>query len=151
MSRHAPRPRAASAPLLDTDPGIALSRLAARWEREATRALAPLGMTQKHYEVLRALSRLQDETDDAVSHRAVARAAQLDDVTVTRAMQALDDRGWVDRSPDGADARAWRVLISVSGKAQLDRATTRIRAVSRTYFDDDVVQATLRLLAPSGR
>lgn len=104
-------------------------QVAARWRQLLRAELRPLDLNLAQYAVLRSLVHLREETGDAVSQRALSEDAGLDKMTVSQAAQALEDRGLIDRGPDGNDSRRWRVVATARGKELLSRAKKRAQAV----------------------
>jgi MarR family transcriptional regulator, organic hydroperoxide resistance regulator len=86
-------------------------------------------MTHTQYLVLSSARSAMDEAGDAVTQRAIAAHAGVDEVTASRLIRKLEARGWLDRGPTFGDMRAWRVIVTRGGRRALDQATSRLEAV----------------------
>jgi DNA-binding MarR family transcriptional regulator len=74
--------------------------------------------------------------DEPVIVSAVARAARIAVPTATRALNALERRGFVERRRgDGEDGRLVTVALTPRGKAVLDEKRAWIRMRQREIFD----------------
>jgi DNA-binding MarR family transcriptional regulator len=74
--------------------------------------------------------------DEPVIVSAVARAARIAVPTATRALNALERRGFVERRRDtGEDGRLVTVALTARGKAVLDEKRAWIRMRQREIFD----------------
>jgi DNA-binding MarR family transcriptional regulator len=78
--------------------------------------LAAHGLRSTQFTILNALSALEDVT---VSE--LAAQLQSDRTTLTRNLDRLEQRGWIDRER-GADRRSRHVLLTSAGRAKLDAA-----------------------------
>lgn len=75
--------------------------------------------------------------DEALTVSAVARAAGVAVPTATRALRALETRGFVDRERnDDEDRRLVTVALTPSGRGVLDEKRTWVQARQREIFDD---------------
>jgi DNA-binding MarR family transcriptional regulator len=77
----------------------------------------------------------------------IADAMQLDASTVSRHVQQLGDRGFIDREPDPVDGRARIIALSRAGAASLKKTFDQRRAfLTATLADwDDADRERLRL------
>lgn len=74
--------------------------------------------------------------DDALTVSEVARAAGVAVPTATRALRALETRGFVDRERnDDEDRRLVTVALTRSGRGVLDEKRTWVQARQREIFD----------------
>jgi DNA-binding MarR family transcriptional regulator len=116
--------------------GFALWRTAMRWQRTVDTSLAPLEMTHTQYLVLSAARSAMDEVGDAITQRAIAAHAGVDEVTTSRLIRKLEARGWLDRGPTFGDMRAARVIVTRSGRRVLEQATSRLEAALKSSSGD---------------
>jgi len=71
---------------------------------------------------------------------------------MTKIVAALVERGWLERSPDPEDARAWRIEATPAGRAALDGWLREMSAALLPYFSGlgdeelDALRRTVRLL-----
>lgn len=95
--------------------------------RDATRAvddaLAPLGLTGPQFTLM---CRVASADDDRIG--ALARRSGLDASTLSRALDALARRGWVEVATVGADRRRRLAWLTESGLRTLADAMPRWRA-----------------------
>ena len=116
--------------------GFTLWRAAMRWQRAVDRSLSPVGMTHTQYLILSAARSAVDELGDAVSQRAIATHAGVDEVTASRLIRKLEARGWLDRGPTFGDLRAVRVIVTRSGRRILEQATSRLETALKGSSGD---------------
>ncbi len=107
-----------------------------RWQRGLDASLVSLKLTHTQYLVLWAAESATDEASDAVNQRTIAERAGLDEVTTSRLVRVLSDRGLLDRGPTLGDRRAWRVLVTAKGKQLLKRAAPDVEAASKKFFSE---------------
>jgi len=105
-----------------------------RWQRAVDLALREHELTHTQYLVLASTLLLTESLQDAVPQQAIAEHAGLDKATTSRLTGALAERGLLDRSPTLGDARAWRVIVTVRGRALLVRATRDVELAARDFF-----------------
>jgi DNA-binding MarR family transcriptional regulator len=87
-------------------------------------------LTLSQYFVMEALA------DDALTVSEVARSAQVAVPTATRALRALERRGFVDRRrDDDEDRRLVTVALTRSGHAVLDEKRAWVRERQREIFE----------------
>jgi DNA-binding MarR family transcriptional regulator len=85
--------------------------------------------------VLDATARAIADSGDAVSQSDVARLCELDRMTVSQVMKALDVRGFVDRAPD-FQGIAYRIFLSRRGEQTLQLAEAHVATASCTSTTD---------------
>jgi len=107
-------------------------RAACRWRRAVEAVLSEAGLKFTEWLVLEATHRSIVQTKDAVSQNHVARALELDRMTLSAAMRRLERRGLVDRGPT-FQCHAWRVFVTHKGVALLRDLQPRIEAVSHAH------------------
>jgi DNA-binding MarR family transcriptional regulator len=104
-----------------------------RWQRNLDASLVPVRLTHTQYLVLFAAESVTDETRDAVTQRAIAERAGLDEVTTSRIARLLTDRGLLDRGGT-LDRRAWRINVTQKGRQLLRRATADVEIAAKRFF-----------------
>jgi DNA-binding MarR family transcriptional regulator len=95
-------------------------------QRERLNRAAGLPVTASSSSLLRDIAR-----HGPIVLGALAARVGLDQSTVSRQIQALEQHGLVDRTPDPADRRSSLVVLSTEGRRLLDR----VRAVARNDYD----------------
>jgi DNA-binding MarR family transcriptional regulator len=118
--------------------GFALWREAMRWQRNLDASLSPLKLTHTQYLVLLSAESATEETRDAVTQRAIAERAGLDEVTTSRVVRLLAERGLLDRG-GSLDRRAYRIIVTAKGRQVLRRATPDVEAASKRFFSEQRV------------
>ena len=88
--------------------------------RQATEALAPLGLELFEYDVLSALRR--QGRPYALPATGLARETGLSSGAMTNRIDKLESRGLVTRRPDRNDRRAVIVALTSAGKRAIDEA-----------------------------
>jgi DNA-binding MarR family transcriptional regulator len=119
--------------------GFALWREAMRWQRNLDASLSPLRLTHTQYLVLFASDNVTEETRDAVTQRAIAENAGHDEVTTSRVVRVLCERGLLDRG-GSEDRRAYRVTLTAKGRQVLKRAATDVEAAAKRFFAEHRLQ-----------
>ncbi len=104
-----------------------------RWQRNVDAGLVALRLTHTQYLVLFTAQSVTDETRDAVTQRGIAERAGLDEVTTSRVVRLLSERGLLDRG-ESRDRRAYRILVTHKGRQLLKRATPDVEGASKRYF-----------------
>ncbi|MFO0564451.1 MAG: MarR family transcriptional regulator [Polyangiaceae bacterium] len=107
-----------------------------RWQRLLDRSLATVGLTHTQYLVLLGADAAVADYDDAVTQRAIAERAGLDEATTSRLVASLCERGLLDRGPTFGDRRAWRVIVTRTGMRLLARARPLAEASARQFFSE---------------
>lgn len=133
MAPRANRPRPAKTPATPrkgSKPPAALNDYfrAFRWRRAVEGELRPLGLTFTQWLILDATARAIESERDAVNQSDVARACELDRMTVSQVMKTLAERGLVDRGPS-AEGPAYRIFLTQRAEQTLRRAEARLANV----------------------
>jgi DNA-binding MarR family transcriptional regulator len=71
-----------------------------------------VGLRPQEWRVLAILG----EGGEALTQQEVVGRTKMDKVSVSRAAQALEARGWLRRSPDREDGRSLRIRLTAAGK-----------------------------------
>ena len=101
-----------------------------RWRRSVEAALRDLELTFTQWFVLEGVARAEAAAHDAVSQSDVARATELDRMTVSQVMKTLVERSLVDRGPS-ASGPTYRLIVTRLGKQLLRQADEAIHAANR--------------------
>lgn len=112
--------------------GIQRWRSALSWQRAVDKELRASGLSLTRWLVLHAADSLIRSSGDAVSNRAVAQYAGMVEMTVSRVMDSLVDRGWVSRDICSVTP-AWRVLLTTAGRSVLAEGRERIEVASARW------------------
>lgn len=106
--------------------------------------LQDIGLTEQQWRVLRVL-----EEEGALDSSTLAERSALLLPSLTRIMQALEERGLIERSADPADRRRLHVVITPLGRACLTEnaiKSARISEEIRTQFGEEKLENLLTLL-----
>ncbi|PWC39766.1 MarR family transcriptional regulator [Azospirillum sp. TSO35-2] len=129
-----------------TDPrlrfGFHLVTLARRWRRELDRQLAAAGLTDATWTPLIHL----EMSGDGISQKELAGLVGIEGPSLVRLLDALVERGLVERHTDGADRRSKRILLTPAGRAavaDIRRLLARSEADMLRDLDDGELAAML--------
>jgi DNA-binding MarR family transcriptional regulator len=110
-----------------------------------SRRAAALGVTGAQWKVLFKLSR-----KPGLRQVELADMLDIEPITLTRILDRLQEAGLIERSPDPADRRAWRLHVTAKAKplvAKLQAIADEMTADAFAGIDPDDVQTTRRVLA----
>ncbi len=101
---------------------------------EADRRARELGMTRAQWSILKRVSR-----HPGLSQRELAEILEVEPITVARLVDRLEKVGLVERRPDRADRRIWRLHLLDAATpvlAELDRQADQVLAILTGGFDE---------------
>jgi MarR family transcriptional regulator, lower aerobic nicotinate degradation pathway regulator len=93
---------------LDGSLGFNLDRVAKLYRRELIRALADYGLSPEQWQVISALSARKN----GLSQAEIAALTSTDKHSMSRMLGRMQRAGWVHRTGDPEDARAFRVTLA---------------------------------------
>ncbi|TQL47536.1 DNA-binding MarR family transcriptional regulator [Homoserinimonas aerilata] len=128
---------------LHTDIGFLLARASARANAAANRALAPLDLKVRSYSVLAIAA-----STIPASQRELASLLELDPSQVVALVDALEEKGLVERQPDSSDRRVKIVVATPSGRALFEQAREATTGAERFAYGriEEADRIRLRLL-----
>lgn len=129
----------------DTDLLLLLNDVGRMLRTEADRRARAHGMTRAQWIIL---SRL--ERRPGLSQRELAEILEVEPITVARLVDRLEGRGMVERRPDAADRRVWRLhLLPAAGPvlAQLAGQRDALLHQLASGLDPDTLNVVTRALA----
>lgn len=100
-----------------SSPGHLISLAARGFARLSEARLKPLGFGAGHLPVLVAL-----EKGEAVSQRDLARFARIEQPSMAQMLVRMERDGLIDRTPDPADGRSSRIVLTDAARARLPAA-----------------------------
>jgi len=106
--------------------GYRLNGLARRLRAGSDEALAPLGLTVKHFAALVALA----EEGPAAQHE-LGSAVGVDRTTMVSLVEDLERAGHIRRARNPADRRAYVIELTTEGTEAIDHATAALERVER--------------------
>lgn len=95
--------------------GLLLHEVARLLRRDFDRRIAHLGLTQAQWRALAYLSR-----HEGVSQVALAEMLEIQPMTLARQIDRLEAAGWVERTPNPEDRRAFRLHLTPLVQPVLD-------------------------------
>ena len=118
-------------------------------DRAALKALAPFGLTVRHFGVLTFL-----RTRGPQSQRTIGEAMGVDRTTMVSLIDDLERAGHVERVRNAADRRAYAIELTPAGRRLQRRAFAALGEADREVFaplDEDERRTLHRLLARVAR
>jgi DNA-binding MarR family transcriptional regulator len=125
----------------EADLGDLVLRVARSLRHRGAAVTAPWALAPHHARALRVVARHEQlRPGELAGHLRVAPRS------VTDVIDALEERGLVERAPDPTDRRATVVTLTASGRGLVDELDAARRADAHTYFArlSERDQATLR-------
>jgi DNA-binding MarR family transcriptional regulator len=95
--------------------GFLLHEVTRLLRRNFSRRMAHFGLTQAQWQTLAHLSRCQ-----GVNQTTLADILDVQPITLARLIDRLEGAGWVQRRPDPADRRAFRLYLTEKAKPLID-------------------------------
>jgi DNA-binding MarR family transcriptional regulator len=113
----------------------ALTRAMKRIRRQTMHRLEPYGITPAQARALRTLAHAPGcESRETMRLSELADRLHIAPRSATTVVDALEEAGLVARTPDPADRRAVRVVLTEAGRAALDRIDQVRHEVAQEYF-----------------
>ncbi|MFE7527193.1 MarR family winged helix-turn-helix transcriptional regulator [Kitasatospora sp. NPDC057542] len=130
----------------------AMTRAIKRIRRQTGWRLEPYGITPGQARALRMLAHVPgcETPDRAMRLSDLADKLHIAPRSATTVVDALEEAGLVERSPDPADRRAVRILLTEAGQAAVERIGQVRDEVAQEYFgevspaDEEVLLRVLR-------
>ena len=119
-----------------------VSRMMRAWFDERAQAM---GLTRAQWRVLVHLA-----GREGLNQSGLAEILELDTVTLGRHIDRLERDGWLERRPDPADRRAWRLYLSPASRPTLDQMEAlagETMAVAMDGLDADTRKQFLDVLS----
>ncbi len=137
-----PRSAALKPPAIDSI-GVLISDSARLLRRRFDARARRIGVSRAQWQVLFALSR-----SEGINQAALAERLEVETITVGRMVDRLAEAGLVERRPDPADRRAWRLFLCPRAHpilAELQAVAAEVRAEMLAGLAPDE-QAQLQML-----
>lgn len=115
-------------------PGLVLWRVTHRWQAVMRATLAPFQLTHGQFVLLAALAWLADHESDPPTQRRLAAFAEMDAMTTSQVVRALEVKDLVSREPHPDDARAHLVRLTDEGRRRVNAAIGPIEDADREFF-----------------
>ncbi len=121
--------------------GIRISYIARMLRTRFDQRARTLGLTRAQWQTIAAI-----RWNEGATQREIAERLEVGSVTVGRLVERLEQAGWIDRRPDAADRRAYRLFISPKAQPMLEQLTALGADEERRAFEG-IGEADLALLA----
>jgi len=125
--------------------GFLIGDVTRLYRREFDRRVAHLGLTRVQWRALRRIERVEGMTQIKL-----AEDLELAPIAVGRVIDRLEKAGFIERRPDPADRRCWRLHLapgSAMVMAGVDRIATDLREEVFADIDLPDLETTERVLA----
>jgi DNA-binding MarR family transcriptional regulator len=125
--------------------GFLIGDVTRLYRREFDRRAAHLGLTRVQWRALRRIERVE-----GLTQAGLAEDLELAPIAVGRVLDRLEKAGFIERRPDPADRRCWRLHLapgSAMVMAGVDRIASELREEVFAGIDMDALQATEHVLA----
>jgi DNA-binding MarR family transcriptional regulator len=116
-------------------PGFWLHHAALRWRAELDRRLREVGLTPTQF-LLLASTGWVEHTQGSPTQQQVAQTAGADRMMTSKVVKNLEDAGLLRRTPDPADARAYRLQLTPAGRRTARKAIAIAAALDKELFSD---------------
>ena len=114
----------------ETDLGDLVMRVARGLRRRGADAMAPWDLAPHHARALRVVGR-----HDGIRPGELAAHLRVAPRSVTDVVDALEERGLLERRPDATDRRATVLALTASGSSLVAEVDAARRADAHTYFE----------------
>lgn len=131
----------------EASPGFLLWHALLRWQRAMNAALEPHGLTHMQFVMLTSIWWIGRNEGEQPNQTELARWVGVDKMTTSQVVRNLVSRGLVDRLPDPADARAYKLAPSAEGAKLAGQAIKAVESVDSEFFSvAGDMRETVRLL-----
>jgi DNA-binding MarR family transcriptional regulator len=129
-------------------PGFWLHHAALRWRAELDRRLREIGLTPTQFLILASAGWLE-HTQGHPTQQQVAETAGADRMMTSKVVKTLEDAGLLTRTQHPADARAYRLQLTPTGRTTTRKAITTAQSLDHELFANTpgTLTKTLRSLA----
>lgn len=128
-------------------PGFLLWHALLRWQRAMNAALEPHGLTHMQFVMLTSIWWIGRNESEPPNQTELTRWVGVDKMTTSQVVRNLEKRGLVERVPDPADARAFKLTPTKAGAKLASTAIVSVESVDQDFFATAVdLTATTRLL-----
>lgn len=120
-------------------PGFLLWRVSNAWQRRQRAALQPLGLTHSQFVILAAATWFGG--DQGLAQGRLGELVGVDAMTTSQIVRALESQELLQRKENPDDPRAWRVVVTSSGRALATRAVSVVEQVDADFFEPVATQS----------
>ena len=116
---------------LEDSLGFAIHRTDMRLKQMGAQLLRPYGLTPEQFGVLATLC-----SRDGMNQRELADHLVKDRPNITRMLDKLQRKGWVERQPDPADRRVHRLHATAEGHDLMAQLSPQVLALRQRMFSE---------------
>lgn len=114
-------------------PGYLLWQVSNSWQRNLKSVLDPLDLTHVQYLLLETLEQLKTAEQPATQVR-LAREAGTDVMMTSKVLRVLEQKKWIARKANKADARAFHISLTANGEKVIAKARQLVTDADRDFF-----------------
>lgn len=114
--------------------GFLLHQSAISWRRSLARELRRIEMTPVQFFILGSTSRLTKQHSVGPTQKAIANHTLIDINVVSQVVRQLEVKGLLVRMRDETDKRAYRLVLTDTGRAKLRQAIQVVYLVDEVFF-----------------
>jgi DNA-binding MarR family transcriptional regulator len=122
---------------MDDNIGTLMAQVSRLMRRAFDQKARTVGVTRPQWQVLALLSRNQ-----GINQGGLAELLEVEPITLGRMIDRLQDSQMVERRPDPADRRAWRLHLTPKGEQQI---------IDLRPSADETIEASLEGISPEDR
>ncbi|MCU0435486.1 MAG: MarR family transcriptional regulator [Bacteroidia bacterium] len=113
--------------------GYLLWQVSNTWQRNIKIVLDPLDLTHVQYLLLETLEQLKTDGEPATQVK-LAREAGTDVMMTSKVLRVLEQKKWVSRKANRADARAFHIALTPAGERVVSKARQLVNDADRNFF-----------------
>lgn len=117
----------------DDSADFLLWKITALWQRKLSDVLSEFGITQTQYAMLASLRWFEEQKEPPTQAHLVEHA-QIDKMTVSKAIRKLEEDGFVLREQSSSDSRATNVRFTAQGRKAIQKAIVAIENADEEFF-----------------
>jgi MarR family transcriptional regulator for hemolysin len=123
---------------------FAVARVTRRWRKMLDERLKDLGVTQARWSTMVYL----EKGGEGLTQRELASLMAIENPTLVRLLDSLEQQGLIERRPCPNDRRARRLHLTNAGRAFMDDLSGRAEALREEMLEgisDDEIECTVRV------
>lgn len=123
---------------------FAVARVTRRWRKMLDERLKDLGVTQARWSTMVYL----DKGGEGLTQRELANLMAIENPTLVRLLDSLEEQGLIERRPCPNDRRARRLHLTRAGRAFMDDLSERAEILREQMLEgisDDDIATTVRV------
>ena len=123
---------------------FAVARVTRRWRKMLDERLKDLGVTQARWSTMVYL----DKGGEGLTQRELASLMAIENPTLVRLLDSLEEQGLIERRPCPKDRRARRLHLTSAGRSFMDDLSTRAERLREQMLEgisDEDIDCTVRV------